>query len=131
MTTSAITRTSETNEVERTRSGPTYVPAVDIIETPEELRLLIDVPGATQDGVEIEFERGVLSIYARVADRAPGDAGQYLLREYGVGDFARTFRVSEVVDSNNISATLEHGVLTVTLPKAAEARPRKISVRGA
>jgi HSP20 family protein len=53
-----------------------------------------------------------------------------LLREYGIGDYRRTFRVSEQIDASRISAQYRHGVLTLRLPKAERARPRKIKVEG-
>jgi HSP20 family protein len=116
------------NETEQTRSGEFYRPAVDILELADELVVHADVPGASSDGIDINFEDGSLTIYAKVADRPP--TGPVLLREYGVGDFRRTFRVSEQIDASRISAQYHDGVLTLHLPKADRARPRKIQVQG-
>jgi HSP20 family molecular chaperone IbpA len=121
-------REAGTVEVERTHGGRAYVPTVDIIETKEELLLLADVPGACADGVEIDYERGRLTIQACVNPRQPEERTQYLLREYGVGDFCRTFEVGEGVDASKIHAEIADGVLTVHLPKAAALKPRRISV---
>jgi HSP20 family protein len=113
---------------ERTRSGEFYHPHVDIVELGPELLLLADVPGAKAEEIDIRFEDGELSIHAPVAPRQ--EAGtRYLLREYGVGDFYRTFRVSEQVDANRIHAEYADGVLRLHLPKVAAAQPRKISVQ--
>lgn len=117
-----------TETPEATRGGPTYVPAVDILERDDELMLLADVPGATPDGIDINYERGQLTIGARVEPRQPGQT-RFLLNEYGVGDFTRTFRIGEGIDASGIQAELSGGVLTVHLPKAQEARTRKIAVK--
>jgi len=123
-----IQKREVTGEPERIRSGPTYVPAVDIVEQGDELLLIADVPGATADGIDIDFERGRLTVTARVETRQePGT--DYFLREYGVGDFVRTFQISEAIDAAKIEAEINAGVLTVHLPKAETAKSRKIAIR--
>ena len=116
------------NETEQTRSGEFYRPDVDILELADELVVHADVPGARNDDIDISFEDGALTIYAKVGERPP--SGPLLLREYGVGDYRRTFRVSEQIDASRISAQYADGVLTLHLPKAEKARPRKIQVQG-
>jgi len=106
------------------------VPAVDIIEKDDELLLMADVPGARADGIDIQYERGELTITARVQPRQPAGT-TYLLREYGVGDFVRTFRVSEAIDASKIEAEVADGVLTLHLPKAEALKTRKIAVKTA
>lgn len=115
---------------ELTRSGPTYRPNVDIVERADELLVLAEVPGARAENINIDFEQGRLTIHASVKARRPDDA-VYLQREYGVGDFYRVFQVGEQIDASKISAEVENGVLTLHLPKAEAARPRKIAVKGA
>ena len=115
------------NETEQTRSGEFYRPDVDILELADELTVRADVPGVRPEDIDINFEEGALTIYAKVADRPP--SGPMLLREYGVGDYRRTFRVSEQIDASRISAQYGDGVLTLHLPKAEKARPRKIQVQ--
>lgn len=114
---------------EHTRSGRYYRPAVDILESAEELTVVADVPGAKAESIDVRFEDGALSIHARVPPRREEDA-EYLLHEYGVGDFWRTFRVSEAIDAAKISAEYAEGVLTLHLPKAEAIKPRKITVKG-
>jgi HSP20 family molecular chaperone IbpA len=113
---------------ERTRGGQIYRPRVDILETPDELTLVADIPGVKSDCVDIDFEDGVLTVQGRVEPRY-GEKANFLLCEYGIGDFYRTFRVSEQVDVAGIHAECADGVLIVHLPKAAAARPRKIAVK--
>ncbi|MBN2474816.1 MAG: Hsp20/alpha crystallin family protein [Pirellulales bacterium] len=118
----------EAAAAEHTRSGRFYRPHVDILEQPDELLVMADVPGARGDRIDVKFEDGSLSIHAEVDPRQSDDR-EYLLREYGVGDFYRTFRVSEAVDAGKISAEYADGVLTLHLPKAEAVRPRKIAVK--
>ena len=112
---------------ERTRSGCCYRPNVDIIEQKDELLVLADMPGAKNDTIDVNFEDGELEIYAAVGPRQD-DGQRYLLHEYNVGDFYRSFRVSEAIDAGKISAQYADGVLTLRLPKAEAAKPRKIAV---
>ena len=118
----------EVTPAEHTRSGRYYRPNVDILERAEELIVQADVPGAASESIDVDFEDGNLTIHARVKPRQ-GDEVDYLRREFGVGDFYRTFRISEAVDASKISAEYADGVLTLHLPKAEEAKPRKIAVQ--
>ena len=118
----------EVTQREPTRGGVRYRPAVDIVELPDELRVVADVPGASKEGIDINFEKGVLTIQAKVEPRHSGEA-DYLLREYGVGDYYRVFTVSENIDASKISADYADGILTLHLPKSEAAQPRKIQVR--
>lgn len=120
----------EVAPAEHTRSGCYYRPNVDILEQADELIVLADVPGATGDAIDIQFEDGNLTIHAKVEPRQD-DKTEYLRREFGVGDFYRTFRISEAIDASKITADCADGVLTLHLPKAEEAKPRKIAVKSA
>lgn len=120
--------TTQALPAERTRSTQCYRPNVDIVELPDELMLYADMPGSAADEIDINLENGVLTLHGRVKDRRP-ERAEYLWREYGVGDFYRTFQVSEAIDSSRISAEYRDGVLILHLPKVEQARPRKISVK--
>lgn len=113
---------------ERVRGGPTYIPAVDIVEANDKLMLMADLPGVTRDGLDIQYERGQLTISGRVTPRQDPNT-EYLLREYGVGDFYRVFEVGEGIDAQKIEAELSSGLLTLHLPKAQALMPRKIAVK--
>lgn len=119
---------NEPETVERTRGGQVYRPNVDILEAPNELTLVADMPGVNNESIDIDFEEGLLTVQGKVGERYES-RNQFLLREYGVGDFFRTFRVSERIDVNGITAECKDGVLTVHLPKVEAAKPRKIAVK--
>lgn len=106
----------------------TFRPTVDIIEQADSFILQADVPGVTAKDIDIEYEKGVLSVRARVSEREPKNA-RVLARGYGVGDFAREFRIGEGLDMEHVSAECANGVLTLRLPKAEAAKPRKIEVK--
>ena len=112
---------------ERTRSGFCFRPNVDILEQNDELLVVADVPGAKSGAIDVKFEDGTLEIQAEVAPRRDDDE-EYLLREYNVGDYYRSFQVSEAIDASKISAQYADGVLTLRLPKAEALKPRKIAV---
>lgn len=120
-------RGSEVAKTEHTRSGEYYRPNVDIVETAEELLVLADVPGLRAEDLDINFEEGTLTLHGRVPPRQ-AEGTNYLVREYGVGDFYRSFQVSEHVDAARIHAEYADGVLTLHLPKTEAVKPRKIAV---
>jgi HSP20 family molecular chaperone IbpA len=112
---------------EETRSQERYVtPPVDIYETGEGLVVKADLPGVAKENLDVRVENNLLAIRGRAAHAAPGDP---IYREYGLINFFRQFELNERVDQSKISADLKNGVLTLNLPKAEEAKPRKIDVR--
>jgi HSP20 family protein len=113
---------------ETTRGGQFYLPNCDIVEKGEELLVMADIPGTRRDAIDVRFEDGTLTIHAEVEPRPWGVEGRPLLREYGIGDYYRTFQVSESIDAGKISADYVEGVLTLHLPKAESLKPRKIAV---
>lgn len=119
--------TAELARREHTRNGVRFCPNVDIVETDDELRILADMPGVEPQNIEVRFENGTLAIHGRTAPRQD-DETNFLLDEYGIGDFHRTFEISERIDGARISAEMENGVLTLHLPKAETARSRRIEV---
>jgi HSP20 family protein len=127
---STVAKPSESvgKPTEATHGTWTYRPNVDILESDNELTLRVDIPGAQGDGIDVDFRDGTLSIHAKVTRRQT-EAINYLLREYGVGDFYRAFTVSEVIDAANITAEYREGVLTLHLPKVSAVKPHKISVQ--
>lgn len=118
----------EMTGVEATRPGPVFTPAMDIFETDAAVTLLADMPGVQADGLSIDLRDNILSVEGRVT-RELGTNEQMLLQEYETGSFRREFRLTNLIDQQKIDAALSNGVLRLTLPKAAAARPRKIEVR--
>lgn len=119
---------NDTAQAENLRRVPVYTPRVDIWESEEELVLYADLPGVKAEDVDIRFENNELEIRAKCPERQ--ERGEFLLHEYGVGDFYRAFRITEEVDPDKISAELKHGVLTVRIPKSDAVKPKRISVKG-
>ena len=111
---------------ESTHEGPHFTPDVDIFETETALVLIADIPGATNDGIELDVKDSVLTLRAKVNPMETRWKTAYA--EYDVGHYAREFRLGHVIDQNRISAQVRDGVLTLTLPKVERALPRKISV---
>ena len=116
-----------TAKEERTVPGRFYVPPTDVWETEDALAVVLEVPGVARDAVEIELKEGVLRVEARV-DPARYGGLEPVYTEYDVGHWARAFALPDAVDRGRIEARLEDGVLTLTLPKVAEARPRRIAL---
>jgi len=122
-------REGDISRVERARDRRTYLPNVDIIETKEEFVILADMPGVGPDRVDIQYEQGVLTIHGEAEPRQDEQNTRYLLREYGVGDFHRSFTIGEGIDADRIDACLKNGVLELHLPKTEAVKPRKITVK--
>ena len=112
---------------EETRSQEQYItPPVDIYETAEGLVVTADLPGVAKEGLDVRVENHLLTIRSKAAHIGSGEP---VYREYGLVNFFRQFELNERVDASKISAELKNGVLTLNLPKAEEAKPRKIEVR--
>jgi HSP20 family molecular chaperone IbpA len=109
--------------------GLTFQPNVDICDLGAEVLLVCDVPGAQPDRVDVTFEDGVLAVQAAVPPREL--PGAVLRREYGIGDYRRSFRLGEGFDASLITADYRRGVLTIRVPRLAVVRPRKVAVRTA
>jgi len=112
---------------ERVRPGRVFLPAVDIFETPQALVLVADMPGVAGEAVTLDIKENLLTILGTVSP--PPEKETFLGREYSSGDFYREFQVGELVDKEKIEATMKDGVLTLVLPKAEKAKPRKIEVK--
>lgn len=112
---------------EETRSaGRIAIPAVDIYENDDSLTLIADMPGVEKGGLDINLEKGTLTIKGQstIAER-----GEALLREHAGSRYYRQFRLTEQIDGEKTSAELKNGVLTLVIPKAEAAKPKKIEIR--
>jgi HSP20 family protein len=113
-------------EGEATREGPHFRPDVDIFEGEDALIMVADVPGSSNEGIELDLQDNTLNLTATVGGTDSKWKPIYL--EYEIGHYVRQFRIGQIVDMAKISAQVKDGVLTVTLPKVEKALPRKISV---
>lgn len=108
--------------------GPRGFPALNVWEDAEHLRVEAELPGLTMNDLEILVVGNELTIKgARKDQQRPGVS--FHRRERGVGAFSRVLRLPVAIDAEAVEASLKDGVLLVTLPKACEARPRKIEVK--
>jgi HSP20 family protein len=105
-----------------------YSPRVDIVETNDAFCMYAFMPGVKPDDVSLHCKDGQLVLHGRCSARSAGK--RLLHQEYGVGDFYRTFTLTNLVDQSKIDAKLENGVLAITLPKTESAKPRRIAVKG-
>ncbi len=104
-----------------------FTPPIDIYETEDGLGLMADLPGVTAESLELQVQDNKLTLYGRVEPYVPQQA-RLIHREYEVGDYLRSFILSEDVDHDRITARLNNGVLTVELPRSERSKPRKIQI---
>ena len=110
-------------------SPSTWSPAVDVRESQNELVLQFELAGITPEQIELTTDNGVLTVRGEKREaRKENEESQYHLVDRSYGAFSRSFQLPKNLDESKIDATFEHGVLTVRIPKAAGALPRKIAV---
>ena len=131
MATSQALEVKEKKEVvskeEKTVPARHFLPATDIYETDAALTVVMEIPGVEKKDIEVSLESDVLRVEARI-DFSKYEGLEPLYTEYNVGHFARAFTLSRRVDQQDIGAEVADGVLTLTLPKAKEAQPRRIAI---
>lgn len=108
------------------------VPAVDITETDKGYEITAELPGMDEKNVEVKFAEGMLTIKGEKHEEKEEKKKDYYLSERHYGSFQRSFRVPEGIDSDKIAANFKKGVLTVSLPKSAQAlkKEKKIAISG-
>ena len=104
-----------------------FTPRFDVYEDDDGFVLTGDLPGVEPQDLDVTYEKQEVTIHGKVKPRHMD--GQGFCEEYGVGEFHRSFNVGEVVEGSLINAELSNGVLTLRLPKRADAKPRKIDVK--
>ena len=112
---------------EKTVPGRYYVPYADIYETEEALCVVMEMPGVEKNDLNVALENDALRVDGQI-DFSKYEGMEPVYTEYNVGHYTRSFTLSNKVDQERISAQLDDGVLTLTLPKAKEAQPRRISI---
>jgi HSP20 family molecular chaperone IbpA len=113
---------------ETTIPARVFVPTADIYETQDALTVILEMPGVEKNNVNVGVQDGVLNVEGRL-DLSKYQGLQPLYTEYNVGHYARSFQLSSKIDQGKIEAALKDGVLSLTLPKVEEAKPRTINVR--
>jgi HSP20 family protein len=112
---------------ESTTPARRFLPVTDIFETADALKVILEMPGVDKDGIEVRVENDVLTIDGQV-DFTKYQGLQPVYTEYNIGNYARSFELSSKIDQERITADLRDGVITLVLPKAEKAKPRKIKV---
>ena len=105
-----------------------WTPSCDVFEDKESLRIVVELPGVHPEEVKISLENQVLTIQGEKKQVAEAKSERWHRYERSYGRFERMFTLPGSVDPDRIDAKVEHGLLTVTLPKAERARPREIAV---
>jgi HSP20 family molecular chaperone IbpA len=115
---------------ETARGATVYRPVADIVERQDGVVVQIEMPGVPSEDVEISVEQRVLTVRGRGRVTAP-EGYRLVYAEYGEGDYERSFTLSHDIDEGKIAAEMRCGVLSLTLPRAEAAKPRKIAVKTA
>jgi len=118
----------EKTDVERTVDKPHYTPKVEIFETSEGLTLVAEMPGVPKENINVSVDDGVLTLRGENRLGLP-DGARAVYREFDEGVFYRAFTLPENLDTENIVASYEDGVLSLAIPKAERAKPRFIEVK--
>jgi HSP20 family protein len=110
------------------RTSRPWSPAVDIVETEDELIVKADLPDVRLEDIDVRVENGTLSLKGeRKFEKELADKGYHRI-ERSYGSFMRSFSVPSSVDTEKVSADYKNGVLTVTLPKKEAAKPKQVKV---
>ncbi|SDZ06971.1 Molecular chaperone IbpA, HSP20 family [Jannaschia faecimaris] len=112
------------------RTAMAFTPAVDIFERDDTTVIVADMPGVAPDDVDVALERQILTLRGKVKPYAP-EGYRRLSSEYREGDYIRVFTLSDDIDQSKINAEFKNGVLRLELPRSAQTKPRKISVKAA
>jgi HSP20 family molecular chaperone IbpA len=115
------------NKEETTVPARVFLPTADIYETPDALKVVLEMPGVDKSNVNIRVEDGVLTVDGRL-DFAKYRDLQPLYTEYNIGHYSRSFRLTTKIDQSKIAAEMKDGILALVLPKAEEAKSRSIQV---
>lgn len=113
---------------ERMRDRACFVPRADVYETNENVFVIVDMPGVSESNIDITLENNILTINGNTILETP-EGYSLAFAEYAVGDYERSFRLTDRINRDGIEATFNHGVLRLTLPKAEEAKARKIRIK--
>jgi HSP20 family molecular chaperone IbpA len=120
---------SSTKKDASSYSPAALTPAVDVVEDSSGITLYADLPGVSKEKLQIQTESDTLTLEAELDIPVP-EGLQSTHTEVALGRFRRTFKLSKELDSSKVTAKLVQGVLTLRIPKAEHAQPRRIQVNG-
>ena len=133
--TTAVTRNEQASRADTTtrtnatqRGDATLMPPVDVIEDSTGITLRADLPGVPRDKLKLHVEAGTLTIEGEVSIPMP-ESMEATYAEVGAPYFRRVFTLSKELDTGKVSAEFKHGVLSLRIPKAAHAQPRRIDIK--
>lgn len=106
-----------------------WIPACDVFEDKNAVKIVAEVPGVRPEDVKLSIENNLLTIRGEKKQQAEENSERVHRYERSYGTFERTFSLPTTVDPDRIDASYTHGILTVTIPKAERARPREIPVK--
>ncbi|MDK9698822.1 MAG: Hsp20/alpha crystallin family protein [bacterium] len=106
-----------------------WSPRIDVVEDKENYRVRLDLPGIRKEEIKITLRENVLTVSGERTEEAKQDGDTYHVLERRFGKFSRSLTLPSNVDASKIAAKMTDGVLTVTLPKAEEAKPREITIQ--
>ncbi|HET7693353.1 MAG TPA: Hsp20/alpha crystallin family protein [Gemmatimonadota bacterium] len=107
-----------------------WLPATDVSETPESVTLRLEVPGLTRDQIKIAVENNVLTVRGEKTQETSSENEAFRRTERSFGSFERSFSLPAYVDTDNVQASLQDGVLSITLPRREETKAREIQIAG-
>lgn len=116
----------ENSDTARVQSEQFAAPAASVVEAIDGYTLEVEMPGVNKEGVEISVENNELTIVGRRS--LPAVEGTLIHRESRPENYRRTFELDPSIDANKVSAKIDQGVVTLTLPRAEHVKPRKITV---
>jgi len=123
-----LAESESSNAMTQSTSRWLRTPPIDIFEGEEGLVLRADLPGVTSETLELQVQDNKLTLFGRTSTELPDDS-RMVHQEFHIGDFLRSFIISDDVDHERITAKISAGVLELTLPRAPKSEPRKIQVR--
>ena len=113
---------------ESTKSEKQFIPAVDIFENEKQVTVIAEMPGVPLEKIDVSLDEDLLTITGVKQPDEPPDS-RILFKEYETGNYLRRFTLAESIDRENVQATLNDGMLTITLPKSTPAQPKKIEIK--
>jgi HSP20 family protein len=120
---------SQDQDADRSSRQAVWAPRMDLLETEEAYRIHLDVPGMSKDDLTINYQDNELTVSGERTSNRPEDGAEYVRVERPFGHFRRAFTLPQTVDAAGIQASYENGVLTISVPKTEDVKPRQIEIK--